>query len=74
MFPITLSRLFPHLGFRNTVLVVAGMAGVLFLPSWFTVRARLPPKKNIELREAGRCAREGKYVVFVGGVALIWLK
>lgn len=74
IFPIVLSSLFPRLGFRKTVLVLAGMAGFLFLPSWFTVRARLPPKQSIPWSHAGRPWKETKYSVYVAGVALIWLK
>lgn len=74
IFPIVLSQLFPRLGFRKTVLVLAGMAGFLYLPSWFTVRARLPPKQSIPWKHAGRPWKEGKYAVYVAGVALIWLK
>lgn len=74
VFPIMLSQLFPRLGFKKTVLILAGMAGFLFLPSWFTVRARLPPKQSIPWKHAGRPWKETNYAVYVVGVALIWLK
>lgn len=74
LFPIILSRLFPRLGFKRTVLIVAGMAAALFLPAWFTIKARLPPKESIPFRHAYKPWREGRYAIFVLGVALIWMK
>jgi MCP family monocarboxylic acid transporter-like MFS transporter 10 len=69
-----LSRLFPQLGFRNSVLVLAGVATVLFLPSWFTVKARLPPKKGVPWSHVTKPWKETRYTVFVLGVALVWMK
>ncbi|KAJ9100554.1 hypothetical protein QFC21_003597 [Naganishia friedmannii] len=73
LLPIMLSRLFPRIGFRDSVLVLAGLSTVLFLPAWFTVKARLPPKKGIPWSHAINPWRETRYTVFVLGVALVWL-
>ncbi len=73
IFPITLNRLFIEIGFRNTVLTTAGMSAVLFFPAWFIVKARLPPKGPVPWRNARLPWKEGRYTVFVLGVAMIWL-
>ncbi|KAJ9122392.1 hypothetical protein QFC22_001814 [Naganishia vaughanmartiniae] len=73
LLPIMLSRLFPRIGFRDSVLVLAGVSTVLFLPAWFTVKARLPPKKGIPWSHAINPWKETRYTVFVLGVALVWL-
>lgn len=74
LLPIMLSRLFPQIGFRNSVLVLAGVATILFLPSWFTVKARLPPKKGVPWSHVTKPWREARYTVFVLGVAMVWMK
>lgn len=74
LLPIMLSRLLPRLGFRDSVLILAGVATVLFLPSWFTVKTRLPPKKGVPWSHAVIPWKETRYTVFVLGVALVWLK
>ncbi|KAK4686394.1 hypothetical protein P7C73_g3739, partial [Tremellales sp. Uapishka_1] len=44
IYPIALKRLLGELSFRNSILVIAGMNAVLLFPSWFYLRARLPPR------------------------------
>ncbi|GHJ87266.1 hypothetical protein NliqN6_3668 [Naganishia liquefaciens] len=73
LLPIMLSRLFPQIGFRNSVLALAGVATVLFLPSWFTVKARLPPKKGVPWSHVTKPWKEVRYTVFVLGVAMVWM-
>jgi hypothetical protein len=74
IFPIVLNRLFGMIGFRNAVLTVAGMSAVLFFPSWFTIKSRLPPKRSTPWSHAVLPWKETRYTVFVLGVAMIWLK
>ncbi|KAJ9113518.1 hypothetical protein QFC20_001869 [Naganishia adeliensis] len=57
----------------NPVLILAGVATVLFLPSWFTVKTRLPPKKGVPWSHVGNPWKETRYTVFVLGVAMVWL-
>lgn len=45
IYPILLKNLLDHFSFRDAILIVAGMNGVLMLPSWFWLRARLPPRQ-----------------------------
>jgi len=72
IFPIVLNRLFVMIGFRNAVLTSAGMSAVLFFPSWFTIKSRLPPKRSTPWSHAALPWKEGRYTVFVLGVAMIW--
>jgi MFS family permease len=45
VYPILLKGLLDRFAFRDAILIVAGMNGALMLPSWFWLRARLPPRQ-----------------------------
>lgn len=67
IYPIALRRLFDQVGFRNTMLIMAGMNAVLMMPSWFWMKARLPPRTPPPLRSLARPWQESRYICLVVG-------
>lgn len=76
IFPIFFNHVLPQLGFRNTMLIFAGWATVMFVPGWILVKSRLPPKQNVPLtwNYVITPFKDSNYAVLVAGVALLWLK
>lgn len=68
------SVLMPAQGFRDTMCVIAGMNAALMLPSWFFLRARLPPRTPPPLRALRGPWKERRYVFLVLGSMITFMK
>jgi MFS family permease len=64
----------PAPGFRDTMCVIAGMNAVLMLPSWFFLRARLPPRTPPPLKALRGPWKEPRYIFLVLGCMLVMMK
>jgi MCP family monocarboxylic acid transporter-like MFS transporter 10 len=84
IYPIALRRLFDQVGtsslfnlvtmlmagFRNTLLIIAGMNAVLMVPSCFFMKARLPPRTPPPWKSLKRPWQDPRYVCLVIGSCL----
>lgn len=59
-------------GFRDTVLIIAGMNAVLVAPTWVIVKARLPPRHPMPFSGLFMTLTEARFMCFVLGVCLVW--
>jgi MCP family monocarboxylic acid transporter-like MFS transporter 10 len=57
-------------GFRNTLLIIAGMNAVLMVPSCFFMKARLPPRTPPPWKSLKRPWQDPRYVCLVIGSCL----
>ncbi|ORY28265.1 major facilitator superfamily domain-containing protein [Naematelia encephala] len=73
IYPIALKRLFDQLSFRDTMLIIAGMNAFLMLPSWFFMKARLPPRQPPPLRALLGPWKEPRYAFLVIGSCMIMM-
>ena len=90
VYPVALKKLFEQLsmwkwfdstlslmtvsGFRDSILIIAGMNAVLMFPAWFFLKARLPPRRPPPVREMRHPWKEARYTCLVLGSALVMMK
>ena len=62
------------LDFRDAVLIIAGINAILMFPSWFTLKARLPPRTSPPFKSLRLPWRESRYACLVIGSSFIMAK
>jgi len=72
---ISLQRLLSvDLDFRDALLIIAGMNAALMLPSWWLLKARLPPRKPLPLNSLLIPWADQRYACLTIGSTLIMTK
>lgn len=74
IYPIMIDRLLKKIGYRNTMLVIAGFNFALMLPSVFWMKGRLPPRAPPPLSYLKRPWREAKFCFLVASGVMYAMK